>query len=164
MKLHNYYSFKNENCFDGIDYKEIFERQLKKKFPQGVKLYHLTLNSNVDSILEHGLLASKGNEIPVIHTVLGDKNINRVTSDPQGYTLLEISISPDNYGMLIPEEATYWDNELMDDCDDGDEREKLFYKVYLDSHPGLTGGDITLYTDIPPHWIKVIKIDGKEVD
>lgn len=166
MRLHRYKQFVNENCtddFSDINYQKIFIEKLTEKFPNGVKLYHMTPSSNVKSILEKGLLISNAGGVQVIHTVLGDKDVMRITSEPKGFTLLEISIDVDKYLMLIPEEATYYTDELFGDCENGDEEDNMYYKAYMSEHPDLVGGDITLYEDVPADWIKVIEVDGNPV-
>lgn len=134
-------------------YSNLFHEELKNKFPNGLNLYHITETKNVDSIMKNGLLTSMGDGL--IHTLLGEKNVGRVSTTTKGMSLIEISLGVDDYGLMFPEEATYWTDE-MDDLD-GDEREDLFFKAYLDAHPDLIGGDITLLEDVPPNKLKVVE-------
>jgi len=147
-----------------IDYSEIFIDKLKEKFPNGVKCYHITTNDNVESIMRDGLLVNKayrGNQI--IHTLLGEYDIGRLTSNPMGHTVIEISFEPKDYYMFMPEENTYYIDEISDICDDGDCEDNLIYKQYMDVHPDLIGGDITFYEDLGPERLKIVEVDGKKV-
>jgi hypothetical protein len=147
-----------------IDYAKIFVDRLNQMFPNGLKCYHITHNKNVSSILKDGLLVkhgSRGNQI--IHTTLGQYGTGRLVMNPVGYSVLEISISPDEYYGLFPEEETYLYDELIQDCEDGDCEDNMAYKSYLEAHPDIVGGDITFYDDIEPHKITVVEKDGVKV-
>lgn len=166
MKILNYEKFIKENCHDEyyiVDYQEIFITKLKEKFPNGLKLYHITENDNIESIMKDGLKVEHGSKISVIHTVLGAYDIGRLSTNPKGYSIIEISVNVEDYGILTPEENTYWSDELMDGCEDGDEEENMYFKGYLNEHPDLIGGDITIYENISPDKLKVIEKDGSPI-
>lgn len=145
---------------EGEMYQYKFVQGLRKKFPRGLKLYHRTPKENVPSILKNGLRVSE--DTGVINTVLGDPNVVRIGGGGSGnIALLQISILPKEYGRLFPEEATYYDSELMQDDDfdeDGTNPDKIFL-VYMKSHKNLVGGDIELVEDVPPERIKLVKYE-----
>jgi hypothetical protein len=144
------------------NYQKIFISKLKEKFPDEVKLYHITYNEYVDDILKNGLRYNVS-KYRVIHTVLGKYDYDRVSGYPEGLSVIEITMKPDEYYDLYPEENTYWCDD-MDDAVDGDERDEYLFRNYLESHPDLIGGDITLYDNIPPDKLKVVSKDGIDLE
>jgi hypothetical protein len=144
--------------FENFEYSEsyfqdIFVNKLTAMFPNGVKLYHRTEPKYLENIMKEGLSPNYGRIIPVIHTVLGDPGIQRVGGDT---VLLEITITPDSYYDLYPEENTYWNSDLMEDEETGETDWDMLFDIYMDAHPDLVGGDITLDETVPPENIKVI--------
>lgn len=144
-----------------MDYVELFVEKLKDKFPNGVKLYHITRNENVKSILSKGLLTSI-TDCGFLHTTLGEFDYGRLTTNSEGYSVIEITITPEDYCRLSVEEASYWDDECSE-CEDVDEREHILIKNYMDAHPNLVGGDITLYDDVEADKLRHINKDGVDL-
>lgn len=142
-----------------IDYEQILIDKLKAKYPNGLKLYHVTDNAAAESIMKEGMLLSYTRSGAFHHTTLGTYDYGRVTAIAEGFSVIEISIKVEDYGRIYPEEATYWTDEC-DECEDGDARDIIFCKNYIQGHPDLDGGDITLYDDIEPEIMKVVDVDG----
>ena len=141
------------------DYEQILIDKLKTKYPNGLKLYHVTPSENVESILKDGMLLSETRSGAFIHTTLGEYDYGRITARSQGFSVIEISVPVDEYNKLYPEEASYW-TEDCNECEDGDERDLLFCRNYINEHPDLDGGDITIYEDIEPNVLKVVDVNG----
>ena len=142
-----------------MDYEKELNSRLKAKYPNGLKLYHITDNSSVESILKDGMLLSETRNGCFHHTTLGTYDYGRLTSEPKGHSVIEISVAVEDYERLYPEEATYWTEEC-NECEDGDSRDQLHCKDYMKEHPDLDGGDITVYDDIEPEDLKVVDVDG----
>jgi len=146
-----------------MDYLKLLVEKLNEHFPNGLKLYHVTLTENVESILENGLLLEY-TDCNFLHTTLGEYKYGRLVNciHPKGFSVIEINITPDEYDRLYPEENTYFDEE-SNDSDSCEEREHIFAKNYMKTHPDLMGGDITVCNDIEPDKLKCIDIEGYEV-
>ena len=159
MKIFNYTQF-NESLSEE-SYQELFIKKLKVKFPNGLNLYHITTNDNIESIMEDGLMVDFGSKINVIHTVLGTYNISRLSSTSEGLSVISIDIPVSDYNTLFPEEQTYY-TDYMDDYD-GDERDDYMFKEYMEEHTDFIGGDITLYDNISAEQLTIIEKNGVKI-
>lgn len=152
--MKRYIDFINERYKYG-KYQDVFINKLNTLYPNGLKLYHITNTDNVDNIIEHGLKLEYVTKYDFIHTTLGTYDIGRLSASKDGYSVFSIDIKPSGYNLLQPEEATYYE-DIMDDYED-DEKWDYLFKLYMDNEPKITGGDISIYDDIPPTKISLVE-------
>lgn len=150
-------SAKNDSEKELDPYQKIFVKKLTKMFPKELKLYHSTDAENVQSILKNGLSINENSRNGSLFFVLGDPSINRVGGDD--ISTLEVTVFPNEYHYLYPEDETYYDAEDMkidpNDPESEIDPDKIFL-MYMKAHPYPIGGDIVLDCDVPPERIKLL--------